>query len=245
MATKTVDTEYERARFGGAKLILLCLIGSLALPILGHTQDYDETLKSFAVDVVRVPKENWTGRGVYLGKGLVLTAGHVAGSFLRTVHVEVAGLDLPTEVIKRGWYSPRDNDAVDLALLSIDDTKLPLSLRLRRMHLCQWDPIPGEKVVVATPESVAESHVVSPKIIPRDLPPKFRTSIADVATTGNSGSGVFDAQKQCLLGIVSAKITVKRRISSKGPVFAQPIDIAKYFVPAPIIAQFTPAEYRF
>jgi hypothetical protein len=37
----------------------------------------------------------------------VLTAGHVAGSFIHTVHVQVDGLDLPTQVLKRGWYSQR------------------------------------------------------------------------------------------------------------------------------------------
>jgi hypothetical protein len=33
--------------------------------------------------------------------------------------------------------------------------------------------------------------------------------ISDVATTGNSGSGVFDAGQKCLLGIMSRKITVR------------------------------------
>ena len=90
-----------------------------------ETRDLEETLKPFAVHVVRVPKENWTGEGVYLGRGLVLTAGHVAGAFIHTVHVQTAGLDLPTQVLKRGWYSPTDDSATDLALLSIDDTELP------------------------------------------------------------------------------------------------------------------------
>jgi len=34
---------------------------------------------------------------------------------------------------------------------------------------------------------------------------KFNTVIADVATTGNSGSGVFDADRRCLLGIMKPK----------------------------------------
>jgi hypothetical protein len=233
------------ARISCATLSFLCLVRSADFVCRANAQDSDETLRPFAVDVVRVPKENWTGKGVYLGKGLVLTAGHVAGAFIHTVHVEVAGLDLPTEVLKRGQYSPTDDSAIDLALLAVDDTKLPLSLRLRSMRLCEKGPEPGEEVLVATPERIARSHVVSPNVIPRGISPKFRTSIADVATTGDSGSGVFDAQKLCLLGIVSAKITVKRRVSNKGPVLFQAIDIAKYFVPAPIIRQFMPAEYRF
>jgi S1-C subfamily serine protease len=209
------------------------------------TRDLDETLKPFAVHVVRVPEENWTGEGVYLGRGLVLTAGHVAGAFIHTVHVQTAGLDLPTQVLKRGWYSPTDDSATDLALLSIDDTKLPLSIRLRRMHLCEGPPVPGEEVVVVTPERFGTSNVISPTQIPRGLAPKFRSSMVFVPHTGDSGSGVFDAERQCLLGIISAKITVHRRISKKGPIFLQNIDIAKHFVSAPMIAQFVPPEHRF
>jgi hypothetical protein len=37
---------------------------------------------------------------------------------------------------------------------------------------------------------------------------KFSTLIADVATTGNSGSGVFDPNHECLLGIMSRKFII-------------------------------------
>ena len=162
----------------------------------------DKSLQVYAVHVVRVPKENWTGIGVYLGNGLVLTAGHVAGEFWRVVQVEIDGQSLSTEVLKRGQLS-----GTDLALLSIDDQKLPVSLRLRRMTICSSGPTPGEEVIVATPEGIAPSHVISPALLPSNLDPKYRTAISDVATTGNSGSGVFNSRKQCLLGIISAKIS--------------------------------------
>jgi hypothetical protein len=235
----------ERARLRRGMLALFCLGECLAIAPPAGAQDFDESLKPFAVDVARVPKENWTGTGVYLGKGLVLTAGHVAGSIIHTVHVQVDGLDLPTQVLKRGWYSPTDENAIDLALLSVDETKLPLSLRLRRMHLCDDAPVPGEQVVVAAPRVLSHSYVLSPKVIPRDLSPKFRTSIAYKVPSGESGAGVFDVKKKCLLGIISAKITVHRKISDKGPIFSEPVDIARYFVPAPVIAKFVPSEYRF
>ena len=73
---------------------------------------------------------NGTGYGVYLGKGLVITAAHVVGWASRTKpSVRIAGLDLPAQAIKEGsthW-------GVDLTLLSIDEHKLPVSLRIRRM----------------------------------------------------------------------------------------------------------------
>jgi hypothetical protein len=215
-------------------------IASVALCCPAHSQDADQSLRLYAVHVVRVPKENWTGTGVYLGNGLVLTAGHVAGSFWNTIHVEIAGQDLPTEVIKRGQFSD-----VDLALVSIDDSKLPISLRLRRMPLCQRASWPGEEVIVATPEGLARSHVIPPALLPPNTEPRFRAAIRDVATTGASGSGVFDANKECLLGIVSGKITQSRIKQVNGHAVKEPYDVAKFFVPAATIAEFIPPEYRF
>jgi hypothetical protein len=223
-----------------AKPLWFGFIAAAALGCPAGAQDADQSLTLYAVHVVRVPKENWTGTGVYLGNGLVITAGHVAGAFWNTVHVEIAGQDLATEVIKRGGLSD-----VDLALVSIDDKKLPVSLRLRRMPLCKNGPTAGEQVIVAVPEGIAYSHVISPALIPRSLDPKFRTAITDVATTGNSGSGVFDANKGCLLGIISARIQQSQIERESGHAVREKRDIAKYFVPAPVIAEFIPPEYRF
>ena len=80
---------------------------------------------------------------------------------------------------------------MDLTVLSIDERQLPVSLRLRRMTVCKDPPSPGEEVIVAIPEGIARSHVISPALLPGDLAPKYRTAISDVATTGNSGSGAL------------------------------------------------------
>ena len=221
-----------------AKRLLIGVIVAATLHSALRAEDAaDETLKLYAVHVVRVPKEDWTGYGVYLGNGLVLTAGHVAGEFWRIVQVEIAGQMLPTEVLKRGQFS-----GVDLALLSIDDAKLPVSLRLRRMTVCKTPSWPGEDVVVATPEGLARSYVVSPAVLPKDLAPKFRTAIRDVATTGNSGSGVFDAWQECLIGIISAKIQQTQTRKINGQSVQGKYDVAKYFVPGPQIAEFLPPD---
>jgi hypothetical protein len=63
--------------------------------------------------------------------------------------------------------------------------------------------------------------------------------ISDVATTGNSGAGVFDAGSRCLLGIISRKISVRLNGVDEQK------DIAKYFVPASAIRAFIPANYPF
>jgi hypothetical protein len=224
-----------------AKPLCLGFVAATALVCPAHPQDADQSLTLYAVHVIRVPKEPWTGYGVYLGDGIVITAAHVAGSsFFHKLFVDIAGQDLPANVIKQGQFSD-----VDLTLLSVDERQLPVSLRLRRMTVCKDPPLPGEAVIVAIPEGIARSHVISPSLLPRDLAPKFRTAISDVATTGNSGSGVFDANKKCLLGIISAKINAFQTITGDGPTMSEPHDVAKYFVPARAIADFIPPPYRF
>ena len=113
------------------------------------------------------------------------------------------------------------------------------------MTVCKDPPSPGEEVIVAIPEGIARSHVISPSLLPGDLAPKYRTAISDVATTGNSGSGVFDANRKCLLGIISAKIQGFQTRQENGRTVTQAHDVAKYFVPARTIADFIPPEYRF
>ena len=131
---------------------------------------------------------------------------------------------------------------MDLTLLSIDERKLPIYLQMRRLSLCENQPWPGEPVIVAVPEGTARSHVMLPALLPANVQKKFSTVISDVATTGNSGSGVFDAGQKCLLGIMSRKITVRPNTATGK---AEEKDIAKYFVPASTIRAFIPAEYRF
>jgi hypothetical protein len=81
---------------------------------------------------------------------------------------------------------------------------------------------------------------MSPKRLPRRYQARFASVIADVASTGNSGSGVFRAGRRCLLGIMSRKIQVK----TNGTRSSELKDLAKYFVPASIIRSFLPIEYR-
>jgi Trypsin-like peptidase domain len=203
-----------------------------------HGELTDDSLRVYAVNIVRDPPQDWTGYGIYLGNGLVISAAHVVGRVSRTKPtVHIAGLDLPGTAIREGWF-----ELQDLTLLSVDEQKLPVSLRLRRMPLCDHMPWVGEPVIVAVPEGTARSHIMSPFLISRSLRARFSTIISDVATTGNSGSGVFDATRKCLLGIMSRKIQA-RALGPDSKVELR--DIAKYFVPASIIREFIPAEYRF
>ena len=82
--------------------------------------------------------------------------------------------------------------------MSIDGTKLPVGLQMRRTPLCAHPSYAGKRVVVAIPEGTALEFCLARRI-PANLRGRFDTVIADVAT-GNSGSGVFDAADLCLLG---------------------------------------------
>jgi S1-C subfamily serine protease len=202
-------------------------------------RDTDQSLKLYAVRVIEGVNDVRSGNGIYLGTGLIITAAHVAGD-RHSINIGISEQELPAEVVKRGQSS-----TVDLALLSIDDRRLPVSLRLRRMPLCKRPPWPSEQVIVVTPEAVAQSRVIAPFSLPYNLDAKYRTAISDVATTGNSGSGVFDENEKCLLGIISAKITGVRRNTANGQTTEESYDVAKYFVPSPLIADFIPPQMRF
>jgi S1-C subfamily serine protease len=197
------------------------------------SEDTDQSLLVYAVSINRTTGNNRSGTGIYLGKGLILTASHVVGrALLNKPKVTIADQDLPARILKQDTF-----ERSDLALLAIDDERLPTSVRLRRLSLCEAQPWPGEDVITVIPEETVHSHVLSPLRLPYDVK-RFSTIIGDVARTGNSGSGVFDAQKKCLLGIMSRKITQVRTAAAGSK---QTYDLAKYFVPASVIAQFLPA----
>lgn len=147
----------------------------------------------------------------------------------------IADVEYPTEVVKEGSF-----EGTDITLLSVDRELLPMRMNLRRMSLCKAPPYPAQPVVTVVPEGIAHSHIFDPRGLPATAK-RFRTVIADVARTGNSGSGVFDSRKLCLLGIMSRKITAPVAAAGMRP---KTRDIAKYFVPAAEIAAFLPPDLR-
>jgi hypothetical protein len=197
-------------------------------------ENQDDSLLVYAVNVHRTPIQPWTGYGIYLWKGLFLTAAHVVGQgWLTRPKVVISGQEYPTQIVKEGEF-----EKTDLTLLSVPEDRLPFRLRMRRNPLCVQPPWPGEDVITVIPEGAVHSHVIASDKLPISVR-KFSTIIADVANTGNSGSGVFDAQRKCLLGIMSRKISQTRKGIDSGKSVTR--DIAKYFVPASEIAAFIPA----
>ena len=226
-------------RLNGRMHLVRSLSGLLCLLVLTsptRAESWDDSLLVYAVNIHRTPMQTWgPGYGIYLGNGLFMTAAHVAGpTWLTRPKVAIEGKEYPTKVVKAG-----DFETIDLTLLSVDQAQLPSRLSLRRNPLCERPPWPGQAVVTVVPEATARSTIMSPQRLPISVR-KFDTVISDVATTGNSGSGVFDAEKKCLLGIMSRKISENR--TRPGSLKPETHDIAKYFVPASIIVKFMPSE---
>jgi hypothetical protein len=187
-----------------------------------------------AVNIERTPVQAWPGYGIYLGNGLVITAAHVVGHALLTQpKVVVEGQRLATAPVKEGSFPDQD-----LTVLRITDP-VPSDLATLHTTLCSDPTHPGEAVVVATPEKVTSSAMEAPEALPPDLRGRYGTSsIKDVYTTGNSGSGVFDADSRCLRGIMSAKIEQHLRLIVNGEHVVRTVGVGKIFVPAADIRAF-------
>src|SRR5260370_2767281 len=148
-----------------------------------HAESNDDSLLIYAVNIHKTPMPSWgPGYGIYLGKGLFISAAHVAGhTWFTRQKVAIAGTEYPTRVVKAG-----DFETIDLTLLSVDETRLPSRLALRRNPLCTQPPWPGEPVITVVPEGTARSRVFSPQSLPLS-PRKFDTVIHDFAPTRKLG----------------------------------------------------------
>jgi hypothetical protein len=211
----------------------------------GHTsasaQMPDDSLKVYAVRVVKsLPLQKAiTGDGIYLGKGLIITAAHVVGHWplFTRPHVLIAGQNLPATVIKEGAF-----ETIDLALLSVEEAKLPVSLQLRRNPICTGAPKVGMEVIDVDSISTKRALVISPLAIAPQLRAKFDTLID---SPEGSGSGLFDADRKCLVGIMSAETTKFVNQRTNGRLAFTASGSAGYFVPASAIAKFIPPDIHF
>jgi hypothetical protein len=186
----------------------------------------DNSLQIYVVQMLQGSEQSLAGAGVYLGNGLVITASHVAGP--DHPGVRIGGLNVSAKMVKGGSF-----EATDLALFSMAEEKLPMKLRLRRLPLCQKAPEVDAPAILAAPGGITRSRIVSPLLLSPDYRIRFPTLISDIETSGKSGSGVFDAERKCLHGILSAKISNNLKQA-----------IGTYFVPASTIQSFVPDGAR-
>jgi S1-C subfamily serine protease len=195
------------------------------------TLPVETSLQVYAVQIMNsIPlKTHLSGNGVYLGNGLVLTAAHVVGrwTLLENPQVKTAHERVTAQIIKKGSFSN-----LDLALLRVDEQAVP-DLQLRINPLCKSPAPIGARVVVAYPDRLISSRIASPGLIPPAYRANFGTLILEPQ---GSGSGVYDPERNCLLGIMSAAITTFRPGSASSRI--------GYFVPSRKIAPFIQNAYR-
>ena len=91
-----------RLAFRGTALI------ALLLPLLGVSSaiadDADRSFLIYAVNIHQTPMQSWgPGYGIYLGKGLFITAAHVAGhTWWTRPKVAINGQRIPNQRCERG-----------------------------------------------------------------------------------------------------------------------------------------------
>jgi hypothetical protein len=225
-------------RIAPALIIAAVLLAS----VFAHAQSSDDDLKVYAVGVSGARPFIWpfSGYGVYLGGSVIITAAHVVGHWplFTNPTITMAGREVPATVIKKGAFPQ-----LDLAQLSVEPASLPVSLRLRQSSLCEGRPDIGTNVVVVYPDQTVRSQIISPRAIAPQYRSHFGTLISEPRV---SGSGVFDADKNCLVGIMSAAVTRNGLMGAAVTPYSFQTgtdDRAGYFVPASAIADFLPAHY--
>jgi hypothetical protein len=216
---------------------------SLATVELG-AQNLEDDLKVYAVGVINVApfKMPFSGYGVYLGQNAIITAAHVVGHWplFTNPMVMIAGEEIPAKVIKKGTFPQ-----LDLALLTVSDTALPVNLRMRRMPLCKEPAKIGTDAIVVYSDRIVHSQIISAQIIPAHYRRQFGSLIGEPE---GSGSGVYDASKRCLVGIMSAAVTTQSNVMNPPKPrydFGRENARVGYFVPASTIAEFLPDHLRF
>lgn len=249
----------------GLVVVLLCgLVGWLAViatghapspasyrEILGKTESNllapalaanpDASLQAYAVGVyhMAVFKRSVVGYGIYLGNGFILTASHVVGRWpiFQDPKVLIAGQELAAGVVREG--TP---EGLDLALLSIDPSHLPMVLRMRHLRICPRPVSFGTQVVVVGPKQISHLQILSPLLIA----PEYRARYGSlISKAEGSGSGVFPAARKCLLGIVSREVSRMGIRRQGGHTIIGPAGFAGYFVPASKITTFIAATVKF
>ena len=223
----------QSMQIGAVLISSLVLLASLS----GHAQGVDDDLRLYAVGVINVPpfKMPFSGFGIYLGGSTIITAAHVVGHWplFTNPTIIVQDREIQAKVIKKGAFPQ-----LDLAQLSIEQSSLPASVGLRRGALCKEPAQTGTDVVVVYPDKTVRSRVISPRAIAPQYQSQFGTLISEPQ---GSGSGVFDANKRCLLGIISAAITRSGPMGAPMAPFSFQRDWGAsvgYFVPAITIATF-------
>jgi hypothetical protein len=209
-----------------------------------HAQNTQDEFRVYAAGVLNVAPyaRPFSGFGIYLGQNAVITAAHSVSHWplFSNPIISIAGREIPAKLIKTGSFPE-----LDLALLVVADAALPASLRLRQNPVCKTTPPVGTTIVVVSLERTERSQIISTSAIEGRYRRYFGSLVNE---PHDSGSGVFDPDRKCLLGIISAAVMKEydyRTVPAMPHIGLQGDKSAGYFVPASVISNFIPAHLRF
>jgi len=86
---------------------------------------------------------------------------------------------------------------VDLSLVAIamDEEELPVSVRLRRMPLCQRPPQVGAPVILAAPQAITRCHIIAPLLLSANL--RWKIPGSPVILRAAQGSPTPTSSRHC------------------------------------------------
>jgi len=216
-----------------AVLFLAFVVGATCLVTPLRAESTDDSLGIYAVAFSKTPllRPRYSGAAIYLGRGYVLTVTHLVGrwTLFTNLRVHIGGQELPATVVKK-------SRELDLTLLSVDETLLPVSLRLRRNPICTSPVKAGQDVVVVVRGKTARSRIMSPELIHPQDRAGYDSFITELPA--GSGAGVFHADKKCLLGVLSKRVLKYKKPQEDDQAPEEPDELAGYFIPASKIGNF-------
>lgn len=153
------------------------------------------------------------GSGVFLGNGLVLTAGHVVSvdPGVSKVTIIMDGWRMDGAIVRMG-----DGKKLDLALIRLDPRVLsPERKAQSSVPVCEANPGINQAVSVASLGTVTKATTISTPITSYGESVKGWTNLlATGFRQGDSGGGVFDPARNCLWGVIAMELS--GRLKSTG-----------------------------
>jgi S1-C subfamily serine protease len=166
------------------------------------------------------------GQGIYIGGGLVLTAAHVVNydPAHPGVTIRLDGALVRGEVI----FDSLQKDT-DLALIKLEASALSAKRRQQAyVAVCARNAAPERKVLVVQELDVKQSVTLDAPL--RTIGKDGTNILMMPVRPGNSGTGVFDQESGCLLGVVLQE--------AGGALDGRRLDDVAIFSPSSSIAPF-------
>lgn len=142
-----------------------------------------------------------SGRGVHIGKGVVVTAAHVV-NYTRVddiIDIDVGNYSGKGYLIwKPEKYGRGDNDIALIKMTSALIEKLSSENHITTIPICKAAPNNTTRVLILGHNLTHVTELVKPEN-------NWKLEVDGQYEQGTSGSGVIDIERMCIIGVVSAQ----------------------------------------